>query len=213
MDYLTFKQKLKDYPIFKIQDALKWFPGTNQKTLVLQLHSWTKKGLLQRLKRGVYKFCDFQIKDSFILSDLLYSPSYISKETALNYYGIIPDIPFAVTSITTNKSMDFNIERYGLFIYSHIKPELFFGYKTIKTNVYNYKIALPEKALFDFIYFRSFEKTFSPENFLSEARFSFEKQFKWGLLRKWKKIVPLRQKKFHLAFDNLLQKYSHKQYD
>ena len=208
MDYLTFKQKLEHYPIFKIQDALKWFPEANHKTLVFQLHSWTKKGLLQRLKRGVYKFPDFQVDDPFILSDLLYSPSYISKETALNYYGIIPDIPFAITSVTVNKSMNFDIEQYGLFIYSRIKPKLFFGYKTIKTNVYNYKIALPEKALFDFIYFRSFERSFSPENFLSEARFFFEKRFKWMLLKKWQKIVPLRQKKFHLAFDNLLKKYA-----
>ena len=208
MTYLKLKEKLKNYPIFRLEDIFKWFPLENRRTVISQLSGWTNKGLLQRLKRGVYKFSDFQVKDTFILSDLLYSPSYISKESALNYYGIIPDIPFAITSVTTNKSIDFHSKEYGLFIYSHIKPTLFFSYKTIKTDIYNYKIALPEKALFDFIYFKSFERSFSPENFLSEARFSFEKQFHWNFLRKWQKIVPAGQKKFHFALNNLLEKYA-----
>lgn len=207
MTYFELKEKLKDYPIFRLEDIFKWFPQDNRRTVIFQLSFWTKKEYLERLKRGIYKLPDYQIKDVFILANF-FVPSYISCESALNYYGIIPDVPFAVTSVTSAKTLTIKTEKYGLFIYCRMKPELVFGYRIIKPGpLYFYKIAMPEKALFDFIYLRSFKKDFDPENYLSEARFSFEKDFKWGDLKKWQKLVPKNKKKFHLALENLFKKY------
>jgi len=205
MTYFKLKEKLKDYPIFRMEDIFKWFPNENKRTLIFQLSIWAKKGYLERLKKGIYKFSDYSIKDVFVLADFFIPSSYISCESALNYYGIIPDIPFAVTSVTPLKTSTIKTQKYGLFIYQRIKPSLFFSYRIIKSDsLYSYKIATPEKALFDFIYLRSFKKGFDPENYLSEARFDFEKDFNWKNFKKWQKLVSENKKKFHLALKNLL---------
>jgi len=207
MTYFKLKEKLKDYPIFRLEDIFKWFPAEDRRTVIFQLSGWVKKGYLERLKRGIYKLPDYQVEDVFILAGF-FVPSYISGESALNYYGIIPDIPFAVTSVTPLKTSTIKTEKYGLFIYQRIKPSLFFGYRTIKSDsLYSYKIANSEKALFDFIYLRSFKKDFNPENYLSEARFNFEKDFNWKSFKKWQKLVPENRKKFHLALKNLFKNY------
>lgn len=207
MTYFELKKKLKNYPIFKLEDIFKWFPKENRRALIFQLSFWTKKGHLERLKRGVYKFADYQIKDVFVLTDFFLS-SYISCETALNYYGIIPDIPFAVTSVTFKKTSTIKTKNYGLFVYYRIKPELFFGYRNINPDsLYSYKIAVPEKALFDFLYLQSFKKSFNPQNYLKEMRLDIEKNFRWNDLKKWQKLVPLKNKKFHLAMKNLFREY------
>jgi len=207
MTYFELKEKLKNYPIFRLEDIFKWFPKADKRTVIFQLSHWTKKGHLERLKRGVYKLPDYQIKDIFILANF-FLPSYISCESALNYYGIIPDIPFATTSVTTTKTLTIKTQKYGSFIYYRIKPSLFFGYRIVNPGpLYFYKIAAPEKALFDFIYLRSFKRDFNPNTYLFEARFGFERNFKWGNLKKWQKLISQNKKKFHLALDNFFKKY------
>jgi len=207
MKFLDLKKKAQDFPIFRLEDVFKWFPAANRRTVIFQSGLWTKKGLLERFKRGLYKLADYQIKDPFILASFLYSPSYISLETALNYHGIIPDVPFSITSISTKKTNIFKLKNYGWFSYARLKLELFFGFETIMAEKkYGYNIALPEKALFDFLYLKSINRAFVPENFLAEARFSFDKNFKWHLLRRWKKLIPLSRKRFHAVLDLLFKK-------
>jgi len=207
MTYFELKEKLKNYPIFRLNDVFKWFPKQDRRTLIFQLSFWTKKGYLERLKRGVYKFSDYQIKDVFILADF-FVPSYISCQSALNYHSIIPDIPFAITSVTSFKTSNIKVKNYGSFIYYKIQPKLFFGYRIIKPDpLYLYKIAVPEKALFDFIYLQSLKKDFDAENYLSEARFDFKKNFNWRKLKKWQELVPKNKKKFHLVLKNLFKRH------
>lgn len=207
MKFQELKEKLKNYPLFRLDDIFKWFPDENRRTLIFQLSLWVQKGYLERLKRGIYKFSDYQVKDPFILADF-FLPSYISCQSALNYYGLIPDIPFAVTSVTALKTKTIRTENYGLFLYYKIQPRLFFGYRIIKPDLlYSYKIALPEKAVFDFLYLESFKKEFNPGTYLSEARFNFENDFHWRKLKQWQKLVPENRRKFHLALEKLLQEY------
>ena len=208
MKFEDLRDKTRFYPIFKLEDVFKWFPKADRRTVIFQLSLWTRRGLLEHLKRGIYKIADYEIKDSFILANFLYSPSYISLETALNYYSIIPDVPFSVTSVSTKKTNTFRLKRYGQFNYVQIKPDLFFGFETIVPEKnYSYNIALPEKAVFDLLYFRSRDSFFMPEKFLAEARFTFEKDFHWEFLRKWEKIIPALRKKFHCALNLLFKKY------
>jgi len=161
---------------------------------------------LERLKAGIYKFNDYEIKDPFILASF-FILSYISCETALNCYGIIPDVPFSVVSVTNKKTSTIKTKNYGTFIYHHIKPDLFFSYKNVNVASYSYKIAEPEKALFDFLYLKSFEKSFNPNSFLSEARFEIGNDFKWNSLREWQTLVSENNKKFHLIMKNLFKEY------
>lgn len=205
MTLKELQRKARLYPLFKLEDVFKWFPKANRQITLNQLSKWAKSGDLQPVKRGVYKLADFEIKDSFILANFLYSPSYISLETALNYYSIIPDIPFAVTSATTKKTTNFLTKEYGKFIYRHLKPDLFFGFETIKIDQYCYNIAFEEKALFDFIYLNS--KRIKIKGFPKEERFYFSKDFQWRKFEKYGKLIFSKNKKFHQLKEILLRKH------
>lgn len=83
----------------------------------------------------------------FALANQVYQPSYISFESALNYYSILSQFPYEITSSTckqTEKKV-INGQNYGFY---HIKKELFFGFAKIE----DFLIAEKEKALLDQIY-------------------------------------------------------------
>ena len=208
MNFNSLKEKTKNYPLFKLEDILKWFPEAEKQTTLNQINFWTKKGWLEEIRRGIYKLNDFGIKDiSFVLANFIYVPSYISLETALNCYGIIPDIPFGITSVTIKKTKSFKIKNYGAFYYHHLKPALFFGYKTVVVEKnYSYNIALPEKALFDYFYLKA-KKVASNEGFIEEMRLSLPKTFNCKKLLEWREVVSLKNRTFYNLTEVFLKKY------
>jgi predicted transcriptional regulator of viral defense system len=153
MKYLEFKNAVKEFPII----SLTHISNINKKpqTLKVQLSGWQKKGLVIKLKRGLYILneSDRKIEPSRIfLANALYSPSYVSTTYAFGYYDLIPEKVEDVTSITTKKTAKFT-NTFGTFIYQHLKTNLFFGLKEIKDeNGFPVLIAEPEKAMLDFIY-------------------------------------------------------------
>ena len=119
------------------------------------MSGWQKKGLVIKLKRGLYILneSDRKIEPSRIfLANALYSPSYVSTTYAFGYYDLIPEKVEDVTSITTKKTAKFT-NTFGTFIYQHLKINLFFGFKEIEDeNGFPVLIAEPEKAILDLIY-------------------------------------------------------------
>lgn len=117
-----------------------------------QLTLWQQNGLLERVKRGIYVFADRK-KDVALeeVSAFLYEPSYISLESALSVYGLIPEIVPAKTAVTTKATRTFS-NAFGHFIYRNLKPELFFGYVPHTTKHGKFLLAEPEKALLDYLY-------------------------------------------------------------
>ncbi|PIR73470.1 MAG: hypothetical protein COU40_01895 [Candidatus Moranbacteria bacterium CG10_big_fil_rev_8_21_14_0_10_35_21] len=118
-----------------------------------QLSLWKKKGYIGRLKKGMYFFADE--KEKMIaeeVSFLIYQPSYLSMEFILSYYGLIPEMVYAKTAITTKTTRKFSND-FGNFTYHHILPKLFFGYIPTETAVGKYLVAEPEKAILDYFYF------------------------------------------------------------
>lgn len=120
-----------------------------------QLTRWKNKGLLIELKRGIYilNADDRKVFPSrFFFANQIIWPSYISLESALGYYGLIPEAVKDVTSVTSKKTVRFK-KKAGGFIYQHIKPEAFKGYVSFKDEAgLGVFIAKPEKALVDFLY-------------------------------------------------------------
>jgi len=199
MKFEELRLKTKETGIFSFEDIFKWFPESNRQTVKNQLKNWVSKGYLLRLKRELYFLREVELKDEFVLANHLYKPSYVSLESALNYYGIIPDVPFSVTSITTRKTQEFK-SQFGLFMYRSLKPELFFGWQKIQAGKDQfYKIARPEKALFDFLYLN--QKSFG-EDFPQEERFSFNKDFNWQEFKRYAKLV--KNKRFTGLIERLL---------
>jgi len=153
MKYLEFKNITREFPV--ISSTHIFNIGKESQTLKAQLVIWQKKGLVIKLKKGIYILNekDRKIEPSRIfLANLLYSPSYVSTIYALGYYDLIPEKVVDVTSVTTKKTAKFT-NPFGNFIYQHIKTNLFFGFKEIRDeNGFPVLIAEPEKAILDFIY-------------------------------------------------------------
>jgi hypothetical protein len=122
------------------------------KVLDYQFSLWVKKGYLMRLKKGVYAFSRDRDKlRGEGIAFLLYQPSYLSLESALAWYGFIPEIVYAYTSVSARITRTFE-NAFGHFIYRHVKSELFWGYVEVKTDQGPYLLAEPEKALLDYFY-------------------------------------------------------------
>jgi predicted transcriptional regulator of viral defense system len=101
---------------------------------------------LVRLKKGVY-FSTFNPPDSFEIANAIYTPSYISLESALNYYGILSQFPYSLTSVSPKKSKKVLIDERE-FEYVQINHKLYWGFRREGQTL----IASPEKALLDIIY-------------------------------------------------------------
>jgi len=147
MKYNELSSAIKT-PVFSRQDLL--LQGF--KIYDYQLNLWTKKGYLVKIKNGLYVFAkDADKVTPQEIALLLYEPSYLSLESALAWYGFIPEMVYAHTSVTAkiNRTFD-NI--FGHFIYRHIRSDLFWGYTAIKTTSGRYLMAEPEKAILDYLY-------------------------------------------------------------
>lgn len=138
-----FKKEMKK-DIFTKEEAQLVALSTSPNTLRLQLHQWLKAGELIPIKRGLYSFSDRRL-DKITIASSLYFPCYISLESALNTYGIIPDIPFATTLVTTKGKKEYETP-FGRFVYHKIKRQAFFGYDP------DTLMAEKEKALLDYLY-------------------------------------------------------------
>ncbi|MFA4873004.1 MAG: hypothetical protein WC659_03660 [Patescibacteria group bacterium] len=113
-------------------------------------------GLFVKLRNNFYTIKDSH-PDYFFIANKLYQPSYVSLETALSYYKIIPEVVYGNTSITTKTSREFETP-IGNFTYRHIKTEAFTGYELREVDRYKVLIAEPEKALADYLYFVDLKK-------------------------------------------------------
>lgn len=111
-----------------------------------------KSGNIIRINRGVYE-TDRNV-DPFLLASSILSPSYISFDSALSYYSMIPEKVVAITSASLNnrKSKTF-INEFGRYEYSDIPEEAFSeGLTYLENGDYVVKIASKEKALCDSLY-------------------------------------------------------------
>ena len=106
-------------------------------------------GVIFRLTRGIYE-TDGNANPCFLASSIL-SPSYLSFDWALSYYGLIPEKVVAITSASLNvrKNKTF-INKFGRYEYSDIPANVFSeGLTYIESDDYIVKIATKEKAICD----------------------------------------------------------------
>ncbi|TSC97420.1 MAG: hypothetical protein Greene101447_498 [Parcubacteria group bacterium Greene1014_47] len=125
--------------------------GVSQNTASFFINSNLKSGLFLKLRNRFYMVKDSFVSQAFI-ANKLYRPSYVSLQTALSFYGIIPEVVYGVTSVTTKTSREFSTPK-GDFIYQRIKKSAFTGYGLRSVDRDNVLLAEPEKALADYLYF------------------------------------------------------------
>ena len=120
--------------------------GLSKEALHRALQRLRKNKIILKIGKGLYANSFFMPRLEQ-MGGFLYSPAYISLESALFMHGIIEQAPFVLTCVTTNKTKRFNTD-LGEIHYSHIKQKLFFGY-TIEGQ---FPLASPEKSAIDYVY-------------------------------------------------------------
>lgn len=121
----------------------------NERTFYRIVNDFIENKILINLEKNKYCLTG-KNTGSFELANFLYQPSYISLETALNYWGILPQFPLEISNVTSKKSVTKKFDG-KIYAYSHLANK-YFGMFTRKDKAL---IALPEKALFDQIYLAS----------------------------------------------------------
>lgn len=157
MKFLNFQKQLQGYPLFSIHDLRLIFPQENIHTVNKQISVWAQQGKIIKLRNGLYVLSADYTKEMItleLMASKIYSPSYLSLEYALSLYGIIPEAVFEMTSVTTKPTRTFHTS-FGIFQYRKIKSSCFLGFTSVKSGKLSYLLALPEKALVDFLYLNS----------------------------------------------------------
>ena len=160
-----------------------------------QLDRWVKSGRLLRLRRGVYAVAlpyRAEAPHPFLVANHLRRPSYLSLQSALSHYGMIPEFVPVTTSITTGRPEELDTP-LGRFLFRHVKKSAFFGYtQTEISRGQPVFLASPEKALLDLLYLTPGSD--SPA-YLNELRFEPTDRFDWDILRKQAERIGSRKLK------------------
>ncbi len=116
---------------------------------------------LDKIKRDTYKEKIFRLTkglyetnkniNPYLLASSILSPSYLSFDWALSYYGLIPERIFAITSASLNiRKNKTYVNYFGRYEYFDIPEKAFSeGLTYIEENNYIVKIATKEKAICD----------------------------------------------------------------
>ncbi len=105
------------------------------------------------IKRGLYitgPETDLPAPEPFLIANHLKGPSYVSLESALSYWGLIPERVHEISSVTTRTSKKYKTS-VGRYTYWKLPvPYYAFGINCIELSAkQNAMIASPEKALCD----------------------------------------------------------------
>ncbi|MEW4924744.1 hypothetical protein [Algibacter sp. 2305UL17-15] len=201
MKYLDFEKTMKPFTIFSVKDIKKRHPNFDNRRLV----EWQQKGYITKIKRGFYYFSEQKINDHFLYfaANKIYAPSYVSLQSALAYYGFIPEGVFTTYSISTRNTTNYDT-KVTAFKYKHIKSSLFFGYKLKQTDRYPIKIADAEKAILDFFYMN----TLNTKIDIEAMRFNMlqiQEKIDFNVLKQYQRIFNSKTLDKRIAlFKNLL---------
>ncbi len=144
----TVKLLNADSPFFSVS-SLQALLNLTRKSTRTTASRLVQRGILVRIQRDLYALANSKYS-LFSLANALCQPSVISLETALNYWGIIVQVPQSVFSIAraSYRCMADNTE----FVYRRVSAALFrFG----QVKVEDFFITEAEKALLDTLYMKS----------------------------------------------------------
>jgi predicted transcriptional regulator of viral defense system len=148
--------------VFTVNDFSKIFNVEGEKAgLFLNRYSKKDETSIKRVKRGLYVF-SLNPPIKYEVANILHKPSYISFESALSYYKIIPETVYSVTSATTRRSASFDVDNLN-YQFRKLKKKLFFGYRPVIIQGKLILMAEKEKALLDYIYISNLNKAMPNE--------------------------------------------------
>ncbi len=163
-----FAELAKKLPVISLDDVRSTMPGLRQETL----SRWNRSGKVIMVAPGYYVLPG-EISDEtdlFAIAGRMYTPSFVSLESALSFHGLIPETVLSVTSVCTRKTRHINSPLCS-FIYRSIQPQYFFGYEAKTGRKHKYLMASPGRAVVDLFYLR---RDISSAEDMMELRFDSE---------------------------------------
>ena len=152
---MAITDNLKQFGIIPFDSTTLITALGNYKSPNDKIASINQEDLLIRLKRGLFvvspKILNQPLSQELIANHL-YGPSYVSFQTALSYYGLIPERVHTIRSMTIKRSRNFTTP-LGNFEYTGTTKDYYvIGIRQeIVNDEYAFLIATPEKALCDMI--------------------------------------------------------------
>lgn len=156
-------EKLKSFPYFS-KDTIQQLNdrtglGLKDSTIDTYISRSLKRKDIISLKNGLYISADFFDKNKsdvsyrYFLANILRKPSYVSSWTALQYYNLATEVIHTVISVSPKITRSYKT-KIEAFSYQSIRKDLFSGFSLVKEK-FDFFIALPSKALFDMLYFKT----------------------------------------------------------
>ena len=153
MEFDHLLEIVKDEPVF--ETGLLLAGKVDPKDVRRQLSRWTQTGRILQLRRGLYTLSPTFQKvqpHPFVVANHLVRSSYVSLQSALAYYGLIPEYVARVMSVTTGRPGHWDTP-LGSYAFQHIKIGMFQGYRLLTLTAGQAAfVAMPEKALLDLVY-------------------------------------------------------------
>jgi len=181
MEFESLLKLIGNEPIF--ESSILLAGNVDPKLIRIQLSRWIKAGKIYQLRRGLYSIAppyQRQQPHPFLVANHLQKASYVSLQSALSFYGLIPEVVNITTSVSTGRPERLDTP-LGTYEFRHIKTELLFGYRMTELGEQSALIATPEKALLDLIYLQPGGD--SPA-YLKELRLQNTEKLDKDLLRK-----------------------------
>lgn len=120
-----------------------------------QLSRWVKAGRLYQLRRGLYAVAPpFQrvYPHPFLVANRLVPGSYVSLQSALGHFALIPESVPVTTSVTTGRPGHWDTP-LGTYLFRHLQPDFLTGFRRmLLMGGQEALLATPEKALLDLVY-------------------------------------------------------------
>jgi predicted transcriptional regulator of viral defense system len=153
MEFGELLRLVGDEPLFETSVLLAG--EANRADVQRQLSRWVSTGRLHRLRRGVYAFAPPYLKvkpHPFVVANALVHGSYVSCQSALAHFGLIPEYVAATVSVCTGRPTVWDTP-LGRFEFRHLKPAWLTGYAQVEVAPGQFAfVATPEKALLDLVH-------------------------------------------------------------
>ncbi len=153
MDFQRLVEIVQDEPVF--ETGLLLAGQVDPNNIRRQLTRWTQAGRLYQLRRGLYSLAPPYQKvkaHPFVIANRLVRGSYVSCQSALAHYDLIPESVPTVVSVCSCRPGHRDTP-LGSFLFRHVRRKYLGGYQLLEMgDGQQALIAIPEKALLDLVY-------------------------------------------------------------
>lgn len=181
--------KIENFGIVPFRTAVLYNLLSHYKSPKDKVRRMEQTGNILRLKKGLFVLSPAIAKQELsieLIANQIYGPSYISYQSALSFYSLIPERVYNTKSATAKRRKKYETP-LGSFEYITVPAKYYpIGLQSIiVNNTYAFIVASPEKAICDLILATSglrFQSKKAIHQYLrDDLRIDFDNNTKWNL--------------------------------